>query len=83
MMDKKGLTPGVATIILIIFALLLGSLVMAFGEDYVDAVPNSGPKKSTVCVKVSKDPLKVLQVEYLNGKISKTQYLAREKQLIR
>ncbi|MDP7116490.1 MAG: hypothetical protein QF632_06475 [Candidatus Woesearchaeota archaeon] len=82
--NSRGMSPAVATIVLIIFAILLGSLVMAFGSDYVENLPDEGPKKSTVCVKITgQDPLKQLQVNYLEGKLSKSQYIAKERQLLR
>jgi len=38
--SRRGLTPIVATIILIVFSLLIGTVVMAWGEQYVEARAN-------------------------------------------
>jgi len=37
MVNKKGITPLVATILLVAFSVGLGALVMSWGEDYIEA----------------------------------------------
>ncbi len=84
MNGSKGLSPAIATIVLIIFAILLGSLVMAFGKDYVENLPADAPKQSTVCVKkISGDPLKDVQLEYIQGKLTRAEYLTKERAIVR
>tara|TARA_B100000315_G_C14369616_1_gene492353 strand:+ start:266 stop:520 length:255 start_codon:yes stop_codon:yes gene_type:complete len=83
-MNSRGLSPLVATITLIVLAILLGALVMAFSEDFVETIPDESekPKSSTICIRSSQDPLKNLQVEFLEGKISRGEYLTRERLLL-
>ena len=35
-MNKKGLSPLMATLLLVIFAIALGSVVMSWGKEYVE-----------------------------------------------
>lgn len=90
MMNKKALSPMAATSLLVIFALVLGTITMSFGRNYVDKinvktetfkVKEIGPTGTSITVINEQDPLAQLQVQYLTGKISKEEYLQRQKQL--
>ena len=87
---KKGLSPMAATSLLVIFALILGTITMGFGRDYVDKinvkterlkVKEISPEGTSISVVNQQDPLAQLQVQYLTGKISKEEYLRREKEI--
>ena len=88
-MDNKGMSPMAATALLVIFALVLGVVTMSFGKNYVDKlnireninVKQIGPSGTTTTVIDTKDPLAQLMIEYQTGKISKEEFLARQKQL--
>ncbi len=74
----------IATVVLLVFAVLMGALVMTVGEELVQDIPDQKPSSSTVCLKEPRgDPLKTLQVQFLNGKISRSEYIAKERALIR
>lgn len=51
MLNKRGVSPLIATIILIVFSILLGAVVMSFGEAYVEeqATFVQEPEVGNVC----------------------------------
>lgn len=90
MMNKRALSPMAATTLLVIFALILGTITMGFGRNYVDninvkterlKVKEIGPEGTTISPVDTEDPLAQLQIQYLQGKISKEEYLERQKEL--
>ncbi len=85
--NKKALSPLVATMLLVVFALVIGSIVMSFGESYIQKIEEM-PKTKTVesaviiSIKDIDTPLKELQIQYITGKLTKKEYLEKEKGLI-
>lgn len=85
-MNKKALSPLIATIILVVFSLIVGTLTMNWGKSYVEKISLEEEKPAisgTIVINADSidTPLKELQVEYLTGKITLQQYLAREESL--
>jgi flagellin-like protein len=87
--NKKALSPLVATALLVIFALVLGAITMNWGKSYIQAIeskekPATDVSKATIVIPLADidTPLKQLQIDYIIGKISKEEYLEREKELI-
>jgi len=77
-MNRKGLTPLMATIMLLAFALVIGTITMNWGKGYVERLTEEqavGPSESIVInPNALNDPLKVLMVNYIEGKITKEEY---------
>jgi len=84
MSNKRAMSPVVATLLFIIFSLILGSLVMNLAKNYIS---NLKEKEVGVVIMVPKDyvdnELKELQIEYIMNKISYEDYLTKEKELIK
>jgi flagellin-like protein len=86
MSNKKGLSPLVATILLVVFALVIGTATMSWGNKYVknnsdNLIDDTGPIV-IVKGKISNDPLKILQLSYITGNISLEQYLSMETEAV-
>jgi len=82
-MNRKALSPLVATILLIAFAITLGAVIMSVGKSYVVEMPSEVSAGSRVCDPAAvTDPLKLLQIQYVNGEIDIDAYLAGEKALV-
>ena len=82
--NKRALSPLVATILLVIFALVIGTITMNWGKTYVEQVAAKEEKSpASIVIDISSldDPLKVLQIKYLAGEISKEEYFKEEKKL--
>lgn len=88
-MNKKGLSPLVATALLVVFALIIGTVAMSWGKNYVEGVVKQQSKEKTFenTVMVNLDDintsLKKLQLEYVTGEISEEEYLKKEKELVK
>lgn len=78
--DKRGVTPLMVTIVLIGFAVAVGSIVMSLGKDYVQDIPDTetSQQNNVVCVGTAGEPLKDLMVKYINEEITIEQYLQGE-----
>lgn len=86
-MDKKALSPLVATLLLVVFALAIGAVTMNWGKSYVENIKEgtgSGEVSGSVIINLRDidSPLKQIQLDYLTGKITKEEYIAKEKTLI-
>ncbi len=85
--SKRALSPLIATILLVVFALVIGTITMSWGRSYVEKIkeePEAGFLESAVMISI-KDidtPLKELQIEYITGKITRQEYIEKEKALI-
>ncbi|MBI2575666.1 hypothetical protein HYV84_00485 [Candidatus Woesearchaeota archaeon] len=84
---KRGLTPLVATFMLIGFALIVGTLTMNWGRNYVEGIKgevSAAAKENVVLIELStiNTPLKQLQLEFLLGKMNEGEYLVLEKSAI-
>lgn len=84
--NSKALSPLVATLLLLAFALVIGTATMGWGKAYVGGIeePKIEPLKSAVVINIEDidTPLKELQIKYITGQISEQEYLTKEKQLI-
>ncbi|MBU0627976.1 MAG: hypothetical protein KKC75_02210 [Nanoarchaeota archaeon] len=85
-MDKKALSPLVATLLLVVFALAIGTVTMNWGKSYVEKIKDDvspGEISGSVIINTQDidSPLKEIQLKYLTGKISKEEYLVQEKML--
>lgn len=65
MRSKKGVSPLIATVLLIAFAVALGAVVMNWGRSYTEQTAENVKKKSDVDVKCSLD-VKLKLVEFSN-----------------
>jgi len=81
MIGKKAISPLIATFLLILFAISLGTVVMSIGQSYLTEQPLQD--EDIVCYnKNVGDPLKQLQIRYLNNEITKEEYLNLEKEIL-
>lgn len=85
-MNKKGLSPLVATFLLVVFALIIGTITMSWGKSYVEGISEGseeGALEDTVVISPEDvdTPLKKLQLDYIKGIISEEEYREREKEL--
>lgn len=84
-MNKRALSPLIATVLLIAFAIALGAIVMGLGKNYIKSISAElQPAQSVEICKegVTSDPLKELQIQYINDRISRLDYLSEEKLII-
>ncbi|MBU0615464.1 MAG: hypothetical protein KJ601_05195 [Nanoarchaeota archaeon] len=82
-MNRKALSPLMATIILVLFALVIGTVTMNLGKGYVEDIAEETPKSSIIIDITDIDtPLKELQVKHITGRISEEEYLDQEQILI-
>ena len=84
MSDKKAMSPLIATVILVVFALTIGIITMSYGKDYVNRLQTDDQSSEPVVIPASmiNTDLKSLQLEYIQGKITLDLYLEREESLI-
>ena len=85
-MNKKALSPLIATILLVVFALVIGTITMNWGKSYVEKLQEE-PKQQIesaiiISIKDIDTPLKELQIQYITGKITKEEYIQKERPLI-
>ena len=88
--NKRALSPLVATVLLVVFALVIGTITMNWGRTYVESIKEEpeisvgGVFESAVVISIKDidNPLKELQLEYITGKITKEEYVQKEKTLI-
>ena len=87
-MNKKALSPLMATILLVVFALVIGMVTMNLGKGYVEETEHEtgeGDGRGSVVINVDdvlEDELKELQLRYINGQISREEYLEQEKEIV-
>jgi len=81
-----NLSPKTATILLIIVSLLIGTITMNLGSDYLKvSETNSKQAAKLECVYVDAtnlDDLKNIQIDHISGRISKEEYLQKEKEIL-
>ena len=93
MKGKKGLSPLVATLLLVVFALVLGAAIMTLGKSYISKINDNNESTNSIDdsklnaavvinIKTLNDPLKLLQIRYITDEISKEEYLQEEQKLI-
>ena len=87
-MNRKALSPLIATILLVVFALVIGTVTMNWGRAYVENIEepkeDARPMESAyiISIKDVDTTLKQLQIDHLTGKITEEEYLEQEKELI-
>ncbi len=87
-MNKKALSPLVATLLLVISALVLGAVTMTWGRAYAEGteeVAAEEPETESaiiISIKDIDDPLKDLQIDYITNRITKYEYLEKEQELL-
>ena len=87
MRSKKALSPLVATVLLVVFALIIGTATMSWGKNYVGDIPGDKDTQVGSSYVISRDdvkddPLKKLQISYIYGDIVLEEYLDREKEIV-
>ena len=78
--SKKALSPLIATVLLVAFAVALGAVVMSWTSGAPEDVYATGG--CLVHSSQNLDPLAKLQVEYITGQISRDEYLQNEQELL-
>jgi flagellin-like protein len=68
---KRGISPLVATILLVAFAVALGSVVMSWAQGIEEDVAAKGSCNFQCTFD---EPLQQLMVRYLNGEVNKQQF---------
>jgi len=87
-MNKRALSPLVATILLVIFSLAIGTITMNWGKNYVEKInlqEKEQSKTGTLIInyKDIDTDLKQLQIKHILGELSESQYLEEESKLLR
>ena len=81
-MNKKALTPLMATILLLVFALVIGTITMNWGKNYVDTLAeDSIDSKELTISHIDEGIVKNVMRDYLDGKITKQEYDEKVKEL--
>ncbi len=87
-MNKRALSPLMATLLLVAFAIVVGAITMNWGKSYVEKIEVKEPVEKLessimISIKDVDTPLKELQIKYITGQISEEEYLEQEKELIK
>ena len=85
---KKALSPLMATLLLVVFAIVVGAITMSWGKSYVEKIEAKEPVEKlesaiVISIKDIDTPLKELQIKYITDQISEEEYLQQEKELIK
>ena len=87
-MNKKALSPLVATVLLVAFSLVIGTITMNWGKSYIDTAEAAAEteKLQTGAVVINIEDidsdLKRLQLQFISGKLTQEEYLQKEKEII-
>jgi len=79
-MKKKALSPLVATLMLLVFAIAIGIIVMKWSEKYIHSIQIE--ESTQPSVEVQDNPLQILNIRYARGELSKEEYEDIRKTLI-
>lgn len=87
-MNRKALSPLIATLLLVVFAIVVGAITMSWGKGYVEKIEHKEPVEKiessiVISIKDINTPLKDLQIKYITDQISEEEYLEKEKELIK
>ncbi len=87
MSNKKAISPLIATILLVVFALIIGTATMSWSKNYVEGIPDEGNNAVGSSYVISKDevsdnPLKKLQINYIYDLIDLDTYLTKEQEVV-
>ncbi|MBS3158744.1 hypothetical protein J4206_05650 [Candidatus Woesearchaeota archaeon] len=85
---KRGISPLIATVLLVAFAVALGAVVMNWakgveeaetsgGESVASSVQGSDASGCIIPAPVPQDPLKLVMIKYLRGEITKADYFTQ------
>lgn len=89
-MNKKSMTPIMATLLLVVFALIIGTATMNWGKEYVEKINNMESNNPIndpdfgICLggNINLDTqLKILQSKHICGMISEDEYYREEKKI--
>ena len=89
-MNKRGLSPLVATVLLVVFALVIGTVTMNWGKNYVEKAnfkEDAAKKDNSIVISVrdmnsGNTALKDLMIRYITGSLGEEEYLRQEKMVI-
>ncbi|MBI4440329.1 hypothetical protein HY638_05135 [Candidatus Woesearchaeota archaeon] len=81
-MNRRGLSPLVATVLLVVFALILGVITMNFGRSLSEEKQAGGESTITVSVSSLDNELKQAQMDYILGRLTLEEYLAKEQEAL-
>ena len=89
-MNKKAISPLIATILLVVFALVLGAITMSWGKGYVERVGEEEQPSAIealngafiISIRSVDTPLKELQIKYITGQLTEEEYLEKERELL-
>ena len=76
-----------ATLLLVVFAIVVGAITMSWGKNYVEELEHKEPVEKlesaiVISIKDIDTPLKELQIKYITDQISEEEYLQKEKELV-
>lgn len=78
---KRAVSPLVATVILLLSAIIIGTVVMNWGMDYIEELTKIKPAATSPVSPIgigsicTEDPLLILQTRYARGEITTAKYL--------
>ncbi len=83
-MNKKAISPLTSTIILVVFALVIGTITMNWGKSYVEKLEDKPENLGMITINLEyvDTPLKQLQINYITDKITLDDYLRKERELL-
>ncbi|MBD3164331.1 hypothetical protein GF323_03960 [Candidatus Woesearchaeota archaeon] len=88
MTSKKGLSPLVATVLLVVFALVVGTATMSWGKNYVESIPEPDEDRimgSSIVISIDQidNELKEAQIKYITGRLNLDEYLHEEETILK
>lgn len=86
-MNRKALSPLMATMLLVLFAIIVGAITMSWGKNYIEDLEHKEPVEKlessiVISIKDIDSPLKQLQIQHITGQISEEEYLEKERELL-
>ena len=84
--NRRALSPLIATLLLVVFALVIGTATMSWGKEYVQNLETLEEKtqiSTTITIPTNNinTPLKEIQIKHLIGEYTEEQYYAEEANL--
>ncbi len=76
-MNKRAISPLLATSMLLVFAIILGTIVMNMGREYVEGITEI----EELSIEEFDDPLKILKTRYASGEISEEEFFRMKENL--
>jgi FlaG/FlaF family flagellin (archaellin) len=83
-MNKRAIAPITATILLLTVSILIGAIAMNIGKKY-SAAEETPVQESSIVISINDvlgDELKELQLKYITGKITREEYVEKEKLIL-